>query len=197
MARSNPPMDSAFVAELTRRLQGQGSALVLPLTWIEQRLAETGWTIQQMVQSENQKQAADQVSMSNSIGSLRYLSALDWRKFVETMSVVEQTLRQDAGGIYGRMEFATRDQYRHVVETDRQIQRAPGTRRGPEGDRPDAAKARPPRARRRETHVGFYLIGEGVGATGARRGDAPSHWPTGWGEPAANRPCCCTWAASF
>src|SRR5260370_35252447 len=105
MARANPPMDSAFVAELTRRLQGQGSALVLPLTWIEQRLAESGWTIQQMVQAENQKQAADQVSMSNSIGSLRYLSALDWRKFVETMSVVAQTLRQDAAGIYRRLEF--------------------------------------------------------------------------------------------
>ena len=162
MARSNPPMDSAFVAELTRRLQGQGSALVLPLTWIEQRLAETGWTIQQMVQAENQKQAADQVSMSNSIGSLRYLSALDWRKFVETMSVVEQTLRQDAGGIYGRMEFATRDQYRHVVERiakysgrlERDVARKAIdlTHEGPAAN-----------GGQRETHVGFYLIGKGVG----------------------------------
>jgi len=31
MARSNPPMVSAFVAELARRLQGRGPALVLPL----------------------------------------------------------------------------------------------------------------------------------------------------------------------
>ncbi len=161
MARSNPPIDSAFVAELTRRLQGQGSALVLPLTWIEQRLAETGWTIQQMVQSENQKQAADQVSMSNSIGSLRYLSALDWRKFVETMSVVEQTLRQDAGGIYGRMEFATRDQYRHVVE---RIAKYSGRL-----ERDVARKAidlthegSAAEGEQRETHVGFYLIGKGV-----------------------------------
>src|ERR1022692_4763173 len=116
MARSDPPMESSFVAELTRRLQGQGPSLSLPLTWIEQRLSESGWTIQQMVQAENQKQAADQVSMSNSIGSLRYLSALDWRKFVETMSVVERTLREDTGGVYGRMEFAARNRYRHNVE---------------------------------------------------------------------------------
>ncbi|MEK7742456.1 MAG: cyclic beta 1-2 glucan synthetase, partial [Nitrospirota bacterium] len=73
MARSDPPMVSSFVAELTRRLQGQGPALALPLTWIEQRLSESGLTIKQLVQSENQKQAADQVSMSNSIGSLRFL----------------------------------------------------------------------------------------------------------------------------
>ena len=46
MARSKPPMVSWFVgAELTRRLQGQGTDLALPLTWIEQRLAEGGWTI--------------------------------------------------------------------------------------------------------------------------------------------------------
>ena len=41
---------------------------------------------------------------------------MDWREFVETMSVVEQTLREDPGGVYGRMDFATRDRYRHVVE---------------------------------------------------------------------------------
>jgi cyclic beta-1,2-glucan synthetase len=53
MARSDPPMVGPFVAELARRLQGQGPALALPLTWIEQRLAQSGLTIEQMVQSEN------------------------------------------------------------------------------------------------------------------------------------------------
>lgn len=58
MAHSNPPMVSAFVAELARRLKGRGPALALPLTWIEQRLAESGLTIEQLVQSENQQQAS-------------------------------------------------------------------------------------------------------------------------------------------
>src|SRR5208282_5317447 len=117
MARSNPPMVSAFVAELARRLQGLGPALALPLTWIEQRLSESGLTIERLVQSEIQQQAADQVSISNSIGSLRVLGATDWRDFVETMSVVEQTLRADPNGVYGRMDFATRDRYRHATES--------------------------------------------------------------------------------
>ena len=116
MARSNPPMVSAFVAELARRLQGRGSALVLPLTWVEQRLSETGMTIEQSVQLENQQQAADQVSVSNSIGSLRVLGSVDWRKFVESMSLVEKTLLEDPGSVYGRMDFATRDRYRHATE---------------------------------------------------------------------------------
>ena len=116
MARSNPPMVSSFIAELVRRLQGQGPALALPLTWIEQRLAESGSTIEQLVQSESQRQATDQVSISNSIASLRFLDATDWREFVEAMSVVEHTLREDPQDVYGKMSFATRDSYRHVIE---------------------------------------------------------------------------------
>ncbi|MEO6173194.1 MAG: cyclic beta 1-2 glucan synthetase, partial [Arenimonas sp.] len=116
MARSNPPMVSSFVAEITRRLQGHGPALALPLTWIEQRLAESSLTIEQLVLSETQQQAADQVSMSNTIGSLRFLGAMDWKVFVETMSHVEQVLLKDIYGSYGNMDFATRDHYRHVID---------------------------------------------------------------------------------
>lgn len=116
MARSDPPMVSSFVAELSRRLQGQSPGLALPLTWIEQRLSQSGLTIDQLVQSENQQQAADQVSMSNSIGSLRLLGAMNWRAFVEELSDVEQIFRENAAGIHGKMDFATRDRYRQAVE---------------------------------------------------------------------------------
>ena len=117
MARSDPPMVSSFIAELARRLQGQGPALALPLTWIEQRLSETGNTIEQLVRLENQQQATEQVSISNSIASLRFLDASNWREFVEATSVIERTLLEDPQGVYGKMSFATRDRYRHVVET--------------------------------------------------------------------------------
>jgi cyclic beta-1,2-glucan synthetase len=116
MARSNPPMSSPFVSELARRLQGQSTALALALTWIERTLAETNQTIEALVQIETQKQAASQVYISNSIASLNFLSAMNWRDFVEDLSFVEQVLRQDIGGVYAKMDFATRDRYRHVIE---------------------------------------------------------------------------------
>ena len=89
-------MASAFVAEFSRRLQGQSPALALPLTWIEQRLSQNSLTIDQLVQSENQQQAADQVSIGNSIGSLRLLGASNWRNFVEDMSAVELVFRAES-----------------------------------------------------------------------------------------------------
>ncbi|MDD2744862.1 MAG: cyclic beta 1-2 glucan synthetase, partial [Rhodocyclaceae bacterium] len=157
MAHSNPPMVSAFVAELARRLKGRGPALALPLTWIEQRLAESGLTIEQLVQSENQQQAADQVSISNSIGSLRVLGALDWREFVESMSVVEQTLFEDPDGVYGRMDFATRDRYRHATEA---LAKHGSLSEGEVARKAvDLAHAA---IGERSRHVGYFLIDKGL-----------------------------------
>ena len=176
MARSNPPMTTAFVSEFARRIQGQSAALALPLTWIEQLLAESHLTIEQLVQSESQKQASTQVSVSNSIASLRFLGAMDWREFVETLSHVEIKLREDPDGIYGRMDFATRDHYRHVIEktakrshlSEREVAEHAirlahlGASHAANAPMPNGEEARGIRLDGRSAHVGFYLIGRGL-----------------------------------
>ncbi len=162
MARSGPPMESSFVAELTRQLMWKGPALTLPLTWMEQRLSESGMTSTELVNVENQKQAADQVSISNSIGSLRFIVSTEWRKFVESMSIVEQTLRKCDGAIYPQMDFSTRDHYRHVIEriakyskhTEAQVTqmviRFTNENQAEHG------------ATKRHTHIGYYLVDNGL-----------------------------------
>ena len=162
MARSNPPMVSSFVAEFARRLQGQSSALALPLTWIEQRLSESGLTIEQLIRSENQQQAADQVSISNSIASLRFLGAMDWREFVEGMSVVEQTLREDPAGVYGKMDFATRDRCRHAVEKIAKGSRLSEGEVARKAIQSTCESAAVKGSDDRAAHVGFYLIDKGL-----------------------------------
>ena len=162
MARSGPPLVPSFVAELSRRLQGQNPALALPLTWIAQRLSECGATIEHLVQADAQQQARDQVSISNSIGSLRFLGAMDWRDFVEALSAVEQTLRQDPHQTYATMDFATRDCYRHIVE-----QLARGTTRSEQQVAAQAIALAQEAvivhgAGHRSAHVGAYLFGHGL-----------------------------------
>ena len=78
------------------------------------------------------------------------------------MSIVEQTLTEDSGDVYTKMDFATRDRYRHVVEkiakssshSESEVARQAiqlahegATRQGSD---------------HRSAHVGFYLIDEGV-----------------------------------
>ena len=129
--------------------------------WLEHHLAETNQTVEQLIQLESQDQAADQVSMSNSIGSLRFLSAMDWREFVETLSAVERVLRSDPADVYNNMDFATRDRYRHVVEE--LAKRSPIleeeiARRAIQLARDRTA---PAAGDDRAAHVGYYLIDKG------------------------------------
>lgn len=162
MARSDPPMSTPFVSEFVRRLQGQSPALAFPLTWIEQRLSESNQTTVQLIQYGNQQQAADQVSVSNSIGSLRFLSSLDWREFVESMSHVEKVLRNDPSGAYALMDFKTRDHYRHVVE--RTAKKSTYSEIEVAQKAIDLAKrgAEQNGQQDRNAHVGYYLIDKGL-----------------------------------
>src|SRR4029078_7624973 len=107
---------TAFVAELAGRLQARGPTLGIAMSWLEHRIAGPGQEIDQLFPLTSQSQGAPQVSIGNSIGSLRFLGATDWREFVEAVSVVEATLRREPSGVYTTMDFATRDRYRHVVE---------------------------------------------------------------------------------
>lgn len=157
MARSRPPLTSAFVAELVRRLQGHGNALSLPLTWVDQCLREQGITTDVLIHSFNQQLAASQLSVSNSIAGLRLLSETDWADFAETISVVEQVLRNDPAGIYPRMHFNTRDHYRHVVEV---LARDSGLSE-PEVAEKVLAFSEEKASETPEHHVGYYLAGEG------------------------------------
>lgn len=162
MAASKPPMTGAFVAEFTRHLQGQSSALGLPLNWIEQVLEESGLSIEQLVRSESQEQAVEQVSISNSIASLRLVEAMDWREFVETMSSVEAVLRQDIGGFYVRMDFSTRDRYRRTVERLAKRSLLSEKEVAEEAIRLARERAATHGDEDRQAHVGYYLIDDGL-----------------------------------
>ncbi|WP_369699984.1 GH36-type glycosyl hydrolase domain-containing protein [Serratia sp. M24T3] len=157
MARTNPPRTSAFVAELVRRLQGHGSMLALPLTWIEQRLADVGLSSAELISRFNQQLALNQLSVSNSIAGLRKLNEMNWADFAESVSEVEKILHQDPAGVYPAMSFATRDNYRHVIEklarncqfTEQDI-----------ASRVIAMSAASP-AESQKRHVGYFLVDTG------------------------------------
>lgn len=181
MADSDVPLTSAFVTEFARRLQGRNAAPALPLTWLEERLAEHGLNIGEMIRRESRRQAEDQLSVSNSLSGLRQLSRIDWRDFVENLGVVERILRQDPAGIYPRMDFETRDNYRHRIERLARRARLSEEKTALAAldlARQGAAERAPATAGRGDdadirSHVGHYLAGKGLPALQRRLGITP------------------------
>jgi cyclic beta-1,2-glucan synthetase len=183
LVQENPTLSAAFVAEFARRTKGQNPSLSFATVWIEQRLAEVHQTIDQMVLAEHQGQAADQVSIGNSITSLRTLTAIDWRDFVEGISVVESILRGDPAGVYAAMDFPTRDRYRHAVEAlSRRADKAEievasaAIALSTEALSAEAMGLESGRgvAEERRTHVGYFLIDRGLAELFRRVGCRPT-----------------------
>ena len=116
--------------------------------------------VEDIVRAEQQRQAASQASVANAITSLRLCTTIDWRDYVESVSLVENVLRRDPSGTYSRMDFLSRDRQRRAVEelaeptAESQIRVA---LKAVETARQVAAQSRS----RAAAHVGYHLIGRG------------------------------------
>jgi cyclic beta-1,2-glucan synthetase len=177
----HPPLTPIFITRFLRQLRVSDPPFT-PLLWLEEYITEEGLSGEEAAARSADRLAITQVAMAHSIESLRAIGRMEWQSYVERCSLLEAALRQDPSGFYPRMTFATRDEYRHVVE---RIARRTGRA---EVDVAAAAVQLAVRAVRawpddqRTHHVGYYLVAEGRAeletATGYRspRGEALYRW---------------------
>jgi cyclic beta-1,2-glucan synthetase len=169
--RLTPEFVSRFLYQL--RL---GTGALPALVWLEQWIYEEGIAPDDAAARSTERLALTQLMMANSITSLRAIGRMDWRTFVERQSAMEAILRDDPSGYYTRMDFATRDRYRHVVERIAKhtgISEENVARQAVELASESAARRREGPAQSAESesrddprlaHVGFYLIDRGLPA---------------------------------
>jgi len=160
-ANADVPLTAPFVEEFYARLQAQGPAMAFVQTWVEHKLLEQGVTATQLSEVAGRIAAANQLSIANSIGSLRFISAMDWRHYVESLSVVEQTLREDPPGMHANQDFATRDRYRHVIEDIARGSPCSELAVAHQAIVLAQAAAMQLGSHHRSAHVGYYLIDHG------------------------------------
>ena len=157
----HPSVDTAYVVRLLQRAREYGLRLPALHEAIEHHLREHGLTAEDAIRGEHQQQAATLVSVTNVLTSLRLCSTLDWSHYFETVSLVEQVLQRDPAGVYGAMDFLSRDRQRRAVEElaapngEAQVGIA---LRAIESAR-QAAEARS--MTDRAAHVGYHLVGDG------------------------------------
>jgi len=150
----------AFVIQLLRHTREQGLAAGILRKELDATLAVRGQSLEDAIRSEGRHEATEQAFMSSLVGSLRLISTFDWTEFFESVSLVEQVLQRDPAGVYGRMDFRSRNRYRNAVEElaeptgDSQLRLA---LKSVERARQMAERSPDERG----AHVGHYLIGGG------------------------------------
>ncbi|WP_347332323.1 GH36-type glycosyl hydrolase domain-containing protein [Marinimicrobium locisalis] len=176
-AHADVPLTASFVEEFYDRLQTQGPAMAFVQTWVEQKLLEQGVTATKLSEAAGRTDAANQISIANSIGSLRFIGTMDWKQYVESLSGVHKTLSDDPLDTYARQNFSTRDRYRHIVED---------VARGSANDETAVARETVALAQKaaeeygpkdRRGHVGYYLVDRGRAYLERTVGCRPS-WKT-------------------
>ncbi len=154
-------LETAYVVRLLQRMREYGPLVSPVRAAVEQRLAAQGMTAEDSIRTEYQAQAAGQVSMANAITSLRLCSTLDWMLYFEHVSLVEQVLQRDPAGVYGRMDFLSRDRYRQAVEELAEASGEAQLRVALRCVESARQVAELKSAGDRAAHVGYHLIGKG------------------------------------
>jgi len=154
---NHPPFTPTWVARFLQQVRSYQTNFT-PLIWLEQWIGEDGPSAEEAATRSNRRVALTQVTVANSITSLRTISRLDWKEFVESQSLTERLLREDPAGHYAGMTFGTRDHYRHVVEHIAKRVKRPEEEIAKEA----IALARAADALDvRYAHVGYYLVDNG------------------------------------
>jgi cyclic beta-1,2-glucan synthetase len=153
--------DPAFLVQLLHRVREYGLRLAAIRAAVDEDLSSRDMSAEETIRGEHQRQAIAQVSMANAVTSLRLCATLDWQEYVEAVSLVDRTLRNDPAGAYAQMDFLSRDAQRHAVEElaptsgEGQLQVA---RRAIESAHQVAAAGA---VQARAAHVGYHLVDRG------------------------------------
>ncbi len=146
---------------LVRNLRTLGNSSSLAIQWIEEKLKDLGSDLQDLSKSEQQLQAADQISIGNCITSLKAIGRLNWRDWIENVSKVNSILLRDPSGVFLQSDFETRDFVRHRLE--KLSARVRKTEIEVAEKALDlAAKAKQKNGSGADTLVGYYLVDEGL-----------------------------------
>lgn len=153
LSKDKPFPSCHFGEQLIDHLTDEKDTLLPVRAWLSHRMGED---ITTLIRKEQHQLMTEQVSLSNAITSLLRLSRLDWREVFEATSVVDQIFAQEASGLYLKMDFDTRDLYRHALE--KIAKRTLSSECFIAQCAVDLTKKA---VNEQEKHLGYYLIGDG------------------------------------
>jgi cyclic beta-1,2-glucan synthetase len=155
----------SYIEHLFYRLRRSGKSYINVLRFIDETLMKYKTSTEMIAQMEHNVQALSTVSIGNCVMSLKYVATHNWTHLFEEASYVEKILMSDPDQTYPNMDMNSRNHYRMEIEKIAKrygaselniakdaITLAQGAYALPEGTE----------LKQLRSHVGYYLIGNGL-----------------------------------
>ena len=158
-------VSSAFIEHLAYRFRKMGKSYSHVLGYIDERLNELGTSVDAVTHKEHNEQIVRKASIGNCIISLKYISTTNWVDMFGKLSHVENILKNDPIGVYSSMDLSTQNYYREkVMELASQfsVSETHVAKKSIELAN-NALEFEGESGSKKVGHVGFYLVGKGIG----------------------------------
>lgn len=165
-------MKYPFIEYMSFKLKKYGKSGLAYINALEEQVNKMGTTIDEVVKKEHFDIALKRVSMANAITSIKEISRINFQDIFEKINGVEEILRKDPAGFYEKMDYKTKEYYRNSIKeiskktkmSEIYIARSvlELCENVPLGTFPSGTSVPFETSVPNGTHVGYYLIGEGL-----------------------------------
>ncbi len=144
-----------FIEYMSYKLKKYGKKGIAYLNILEEEINKQGLNLQEVIKKEHFDIALKKVSIGNSIKSIHSLQRMNFAEVFEKINGVEEILKKDPSKVYENMDYKTKEYYRNKVKeiagktkiaetyiAKKLVELASGCSLG-----------------EKESHIGFYLIG--------------------------------------
>ena len=160
--KQRPKSYRSFLISLYQHLQEHETNIAPILDWIKASLHKKEISLEEAIKCQCRNEAICQTTIANIIGSMRFISTLEWEMFFQKVSLVEKVLNNDPSKIYAMMDVQTKNQYRTQIEI---------LGRGCSISEIEVAQVAIDQATKEikssinnklTSHVGYYIVGDGA-----------------------------------
>ena len=157
-----PPKNSAkeystiFLDRVGYLLRELGPEAKMLLNWLDKEAGRRKQTLEAIREKEQYFLSLNGLGMSNLLSNIKKIGSMNWSQFFETVSLVQRVLHDDPSGTFEKMDFESRDKYRHEVEILAERYDLSELCVAQLVKELASTKAESP-----QRHIGYYLLGRG------------------------------------
>ena len=105
-----------FVEYMSFKLKKYGKKTQSYLNLLEEEVDKTGSSVSEIIKREHFDIAVKKVLIGNAVYSLKKIQRINFLEIFEKINGVEEVLKQDPAGVYNKMDYKTKEDYRNRIK---------------------------------------------------------------------------------